>query len=101
MIERAREIAEMMNYESTNDLLEAIGRGELALLKMPHDVLGRLSSWLRSQSSEVKKTDAALAQVIEDLARGLDLAMELARYPMNADVCDLDLPNGWPSYCER
>jgi hypothetical protein len=42
-----------------------------------------------------------VAATLEDIADALELAMELAHYPADADICDMDLPYGWPSYCER
>ena len=27
--------------------------------------------------------------------------MELERYPVDTDVCDMNLPHGWPSYCDK
>ena len=101
MINRAREIAEMMGYGSIDDTLEAIGRGELILLKVPGDQRLAVSNWIRSQVSEVRGKDEELAEVLDDMADSLDLALELTRYPADTDVCDLDLPHGWPSYCDK
>jgi hypothetical protein len=39
--------------------------------------------------------------MLEELASGLDFFAELRRYPPGADVCEMDLPHGWPSYCDK
>jgi hypothetical protein len=101
MIDRAREIAKMMGYESIDATLDAIGRGELILLKVPEPQRLAASSWLRKQIPEVRSRDAALAETLDDIADGLEMAMELIRYPADTDICDLDLPHGWPSYCDK
>jgi hypothetical protein len=101
MISRAREIAQMMGYTTMESVMEAIGRGELILLKVPAEQQMELASWLRSQVPATRSEDEDLADVIDDIADGLDLAMELTRYPADTDVCDLDLPHGWPSYCDK
>jgi hypothetical protein len=100
MINRAREIVEMMGYDNIDAALEAIGRGELILLKVPEQKRLDSANWVRSQVPEVRNVDAALADVLDDIADGVEMAMELQRYPVDTDVCDMDLPHGWPSYCE-
>ncbi|MGC9469350.1 MAG: hypothetical protein ACP5HS_12215 [Anaerolineae bacterium] len=101
MIERAREIAKMIGYENVDATLKAIGRGDLILLKVPESHRLEVSEWIRDRIPEVRGEDADLAQALDDIADGLDLAMELTRYPADSDVCDLDLPHGWPSYCDK
>jgi hypothetical protein len=101
MIDRAREIAKMMGYESIDATLEAIGQGELILLKVPNQQRLEVSQWVRKQVAEVRGDSEALATTLDDIADGLDMALELARYPADTDVCDLDLPYGWPSYCDK
>ncbi|MGC9349255.1 MAG: hypothetical protein ACP5JG_14030 [Anaerolineae bacterium] len=101
MISRAREITEMMGYGSVDETLEAIGRGELMLLKVPESQRSSVSNWIRDQVPEVRGKDEELAKVLDDMADTLDLALELTRYPADADVCELDLPHGWPSYCDK
>jgi hypothetical protein len=101
MINRGREITQMMGYGSTDATLEAIGQGELILLKVDAEQRLHVAAWLRKQLAAVEATDALLAATLNDMADGLDLAMELTRYPADTDVCELDLPHGWPSYCER
>ena len=101
MIDRAREIATLMGYDSLDALLAAVGRGELILLKVaPPERLG-VSEWLRGQIPDVSGRKPALASSLHDIAAGLDLAMELTRYPSDTDVCEMDLPHGWPSYCDK
>jgi hypothetical protein len=100
MLDRAREITQMMGYESIDETLEAIGRGELVLLKIPEDNQVRVADWLRSQASAVEE-DEELVEALEDMADGLEFALELDRYPATADICEIDLPHGWPSYCDK
>lgn len=101
MIERARDIVKMMGYESIDATLEAIGRGELILLKVPDEQRIQAAGWMRGQIPEVRIRDKRLAETLDDIANGLEMAMELTRYPADTDVCDLDLPHGWPSYCDK
>jgi hypothetical protein len=101
MIERAREIAKMMGYDNIDVTLEAIGRGDLILLKIPPSQRLEISNWLRERVPEVRGENEQLAASLEDIANGLDMAMELTRYPADTDVCDMDLPHGWPSYCDK
>ncbi|HOT92060.1 MAG TPA: hypothetical protein PLJ78_09870 [Anaerolineae bacterium] len=101
MINRAREIAKTMGYDTVDEILQAIGSGELILFKIAEGRRTRAAEWLRTQISTVRQSDPALAATLEDIVSGLELASELAHYPVDADVCDLDLPHGWPSYCER
>jgi hypothetical protein len=100
MINRARAIAQMMGYESIDEILEAIGEGELIMLKVPESARQRLGDWLHEQAAALEN-DEALSEALSDLANGIDLAHELERYPSGADVCDIDLPHGWPSYCDK
>ena len=100
MINRAREIAQMMGYNSIDATLEAIGSGELILLKVPESKRHEVANWVRSQVAEVRGEDAMLADVLDDIADGVEMAMELQHYPVDTDVCNMDLPNGWPSYCD-
>jgi hypothetical protein len=101
MINRAREIAELMGYESVDDILEAIARGEVILLKVPESYRSRTSDWLHDRIPEAREESEVLAETIKDIANGLDMAMELVRYPADSDVCEMDLPHGWPSYCDK
>lgn len=101
MIDRARDIAQMMGYESTDATLEAIGRGEVILLKVPDERRLEIAAWLRKQMPELRAKRAELADALDDLADGLELAMELTRYPADTDICDIHLPHGWPSYCDK
>jgi hypothetical protein len=101
MIDRAREIGKMMGYENLDAILAAVGRGELILLQIPMQERMDVAEWLREQIPEVRGQEPALADSLDDIADGLDLAMELTRYPSDTDVCDIDLPHGWPSYCDK
>jgi hypothetical protein len=100
MIERAREIAKMMGYESIDETLEAIGSGELILLQVPEEQRLSAARWMRQQIPEVRAANTQLAATLDDMADGLELALELTRYPVDTNICDLDLPHGWPSYCD-
>ncbi len=99
MINRGREIAKMMGYETTDALLAAMGSGELILIKLPEGDQLSAIEWLHAQLDKVE--DEGLAAVLEEIAAGLELALELHRYPPDSDVCEMDLPHGWPSYCEK
>jgi hypothetical protein len=101
MINRAREIAEMMGYDSIDDLMEAVGQGEVILLKVPESYRRRTSDWLHEKIPEARAESENLAETVQDIANGLDMAMELVRYPADSDVCEMDLPHGWPSYCDK
>ncbi len=101
MIERARQIAEILGYESLDAALVAIGRGELVLLKVPDQRRLEVSEWLRARIPEARGENPILADVLDDIADGLEMAMELTRYPAHTDVCEMHLPHGWPSYCDK
>lgn len=101
MIDRARDIVKMMGYDSVDAVLEAISRGEVILLKVPDSVRLGVAQWLRGQAPGLRAENRVLADALDDMADGLDLAMELTRYPEDSDVCDMDLPYGWPSYCDK
>ena len=101
MIERARDIGQMMGYESIDATLDAIGSGEVILLKVPNERRLEIAAWLRKQIPELRDQREDLANALDDMADSLELAMELTRYPADTDVCDLDLPHGWPSYCDK
>jgi len=101
MINRAREIAKAMGYESIDAVLEAIGSGDLILVKVEADQRLKTAEWLQARIPTVRNDDEALADTLEDIAGGLEFALELTHYPADADVCEMDLPHGWPSYCER
>ena len=101
MLNRALEIAQMMGYEGIDAILDAVGRGELILLKVPDAQRLEVSQWIRERIPEVRGGDRSLADALVDIADGLDLAMELERYPVDTDVCDMNLPHGWPSYCDK
>lgn len=101
MVSRAREIAQMMGYDGIDAALDAIGSGELILLKMPDDERLDVATWLRAQIPQVRSEQPALAEALDDVADGLDMALELTRYPADTDVCEMELPHGWPSYCDK
>ena len=101
MIDRAREITKMMGYESMDATLEAIGGGELVLLKLPEEQRLLAAEWLHDRASELRAEDETLAETLEDIADGMELASELIRYPAQSDICEMNLPHGWPSYCEK
>ena len=101
MIDRGRDIAKTMGYNSIDAVLEAIGSGDLILVKVAGDQRLKTAEWLQARLPVVRAEDEALATTLEDIADGLEFALELTRYPADADVCEMDLPNGWPSYCER
>lgn len=101
MSERAREIAQMMGYDGIDAMLEAIGGGEVILLKISNEQRLEVANWLREQVPELRAGKEGLADSLDDIADGLELAMELTHYPIDTDVCDLDLPHGWPSYCDK
>jgi hypothetical protein len=101
MIDRARDIAKTMGYSSIDAILTAIGSGELILVKATEGQRSKTAEWIRAQLATVRGEDVGVAGTLEDIADALELAMELAHYPADADICDMDLPYGWPSYCER
>jgi len=101
MINRARDIVKMMGYDNFDAVLEAIGCGELILFKLDAEQQLQVSEWLHSRISQIPGENELLAGTLHDLADGIELAMELQRYPADTDICELDLPHGWPSYCER
>lgn len=101
LLNRARDIAQMMGYDSIDATLEAIGRGDLILLKLSEGQQLKMAQWIRSQTAKVEEEDPELAEALEDLADGLEFAMELDRYPATSDICEMDLPHGWPSYCDK
>jgi len=98
MIERGYEIADMMGYAGSEAVFKAIGEGELILVKVPTDKRLELARWLREIKSEA---EPEIGTLLEDIADAVELALELERYPMGGALCDLDLPHGWPSYCEK
>lgn len=101
MINRAREIAQMMGYNSIDDTLDAIGRGELIMLKISDEQRLKLARWILDKVPSVRGEDADLGNAMEDLADGIAFALELMRYPADTDICEMDLPLGWPSYCDK
>lgn len=101
MIERGRDIARTMGYDSIDAILEAIGSGELILVKVSEDQRLKAAEWLQARIAAVRGEDETLADTLEDIADGLEFAMELTRYPADADICEMHVPSGWPSYCER
>jgi hypothetical protein len=88
-----------MGYEDTDELLRAIGKGDLVVLKVAEGDRLKLAEWLHGHSDAAG--DGEVAKALEDIAAGLELSLELERYPAGSDICDLDLPHGWPSYCDR
>jgi len=101
LLNRARDIVQMMGYDTIDATLEAIGRGDLVLVKLPEGLQLRMAEWIRLQAEDIEEEDSELAEALEDLADGLEFAMELDRYPATADICEIDLPHGWPSYCDK
>jgi len=101
MINRAREIAKMMGYESIDATLEAIGRGELILLKLPDQQRMEAAEWLHGKAPEARSIDEDLGEALDEIASGLEFSLELERYPASSDICEMDVPHGWPSYCEK
>ena len=101
MISRAQDIAKMMGYESLDEMLEAIGDGQVVLFKVESALRFRVANWLREQAEEVGSTDVELAEQLEELSEGLEFFSELERYPADSDICQLDLPHGWPNYCDK
>jgi hypothetical protein len=101
MTDRAREMARILGYDGLDALLDAIGQGEVILLKVPESQRLTASKWIRQQIPDLRWADTSLATTLDDIADGLDMALELIRYPIDSDVCDLNLPNGWPSYCDK
>lgn len=101
MINRGREIIKMMGYDDSEAFLEAVGRGDVIAIKVPAQHLGQISKWLHARLGEAADSDAPLAEALHDIADGLEMALELEHYPGNADICDINLPHGWPSYCAR
>ncbi|MGC9357853.1 MAG: hypothetical protein ACP5GX_08305 [Anaerolineae bacterium] len=101
MVNRAREIVRVMGYESIDDAMKAIGEGELILLKMPPEIRHEVADWLWAHIAEIRAENEDLGDALEELASGLEFASELQRYPAGADICEMDLPHGWPSYCEK
>jgi hypothetical protein len=90
-----------MGYSSIDAILEAIGSGELILVKATEGQRAKTAEWIRERLAMARGEDTGVAATLEDIADALELAMELAHYPAGADICDMDLPYGWPSYCER
>ena len=101
MINRAREIAQMMGYNSIDDTLDAIGRGELILLKINDEQRLKIARWIMDRVATVRGEDEDLGDALEDLADGIAFALELMRYPADTDICEMNLPLGWPSYCDK
>jgi hypothetical protein len=101
MIDRAREMTQMMGYNSIDETLDAIGRGELILLKIDEKLRLRLSQWIMDKVPAVRGEDEDLADALDDLADGIAFAFELMRYPADTDICEMNLPLGWPSYCDK
>lgn len=98
MIERGYQIADMMGYAGNESVFKAIGEGELILVKISADKRLELARWLRAMKDQAKPE---IGTLLDDIADAIELALELERYPMGGDLCDLDLPHGWPSYCEK
>ena len=101
MINRAREMAQMMGYNSIDETLDAIGRGELILVKISDEQRLKLSRWIMDRVPMVRAEDEDLADAMDDLADGIAFALELMRYPADTDICEMNLPMGWPSYCDK
>ena len=99
MSKHAQDITRMMGYDSCEQALDAVGAGELILVKVPETARQSLTRWLREQANTV--TDTELASIIHDIVKSVNMASELERYPEDVDVCDMNLPDGWPSYCDK
>ena len=89
MINRARDIVKAMGYDSIDETLDAIGSGDLILVKVDSDQRLRAAEWLQARIAAVRGADEALADTLEDIAGGLEFALELTRYPADADVCEI------------
>ena len=101
MINRAREMTQMMGYNSIDETLAAIGRGELILVKIDDEQRLKLAQWIMDRIPAVRGEDENLADALDDLADGIAFALELLRYPPDTDICEMNLPLGWPSYCDK
>ena len=75
MINRAREIAQMMGYSSIDDTLNAIGRGELILLKINDEQRLKIARWIMDRVATVRGEDEDLGDALEDLADGIAFAL--------------------------
>ena len=73
----------------------------MILLKVPERKRLETADWVRSQVPEIRDEDAVLADVLDEIADGVEIAMELQRYRVDTDVCGADLTHGWPSYCDK
>lgn len=93
---RLERIIELFGYKQAQELLNAIERGELAVVKLPGALKVQTAVWLREQAEQAP---AEFRGALNEIAGALEYAHTLDRYPV--DVCDLDAPPGWPSYCER
>ena len=101
MIDRALEIARMMGYPSIDAVLEAIANGDLILVKLPEGMRQQVADWIHARVPEAASEDEVLAHALDDIADGIEFAWELERYPADADICEMNVPSGWPSYCDK
>ncbi len=95
-MQRLEKILTLFGYKETQELLDAIERGELAVVKLPGTLKLQTAQWLRAQAEQAPEE---YQPALKEIAGSLEYAHTLDRYPV--DVCDLDAPPGWPSYCSR
>ncbi len=93
---RLEQITQLFGYGDPQELLGAIERGELAVVKLPSELKLQAAKWLREQTALAPEP---YREVLNEIAGSLEYAHALDRYPV--DVCDFDAPPGWPSYCDR
>ena len=61
----------------------------------------KIARWIMDRVATVRGEDEDLGDALEDLADGIAFALELMRYPADTDICEMNLPLGWPSYCDK
>jgi hypothetical protein len=102
---RLNQIAEMLGYADINALLQALESGKLAAVLLPDEHRIPVTNWLREQAPQLRAEGttraAAIADGLGELAAFLEFALELERFPAEADLCDLGLPADWPTYCAK
>lgn len=102
---RLSQIAEMMGFTDVNAMLQALESGKLAAVLLPDEHRGAVINWLREQAPKLRAEGttraAAVADGLGELAAFLEFALELERFPAEADLCDLGLPTDWPTYCAK
>ncbi len=102
---RLSQIAEMMGFTDVNAMLQALEGGKLVAVLLPEEHRVAVTNWLREQAPKLRAEGttraAAIADGLSELAAFLEFAHELERFPADADLCDLGLPNDWPTYCAK